>query len=294
MKVVKSMAINESYSMIDCKKIYNEVSLILKNALVENYINESFELMFKFLNVTKNDVLLSKPIVCDERYNMLIEMTKKRSKGYPLQYILGEWEFYGLPFIVGEGVLIPRSDTETLVNCVVEYAKKRENKNLKIVDLCSGSGCIAITLKNLLPECDIYAIEKSDKALYYLHKNVELNNKLINVLKDDVLNPKTDLSDFDVIVSNPPYLTKEDMDNLQLEVSYEPDMALYGEDDGLYFYRVIPKIWTNRLNKNGLLAFEIGQNQHDDVGKILLENGYNSICKKRDLCDIIRVVSGKL
>lgn len=288
------MTINKSYSMSDCKKIHSEVCSILKNALVENYINESFELMFKFLDITKNDVLLSKPFACDERYNTLIKMTKKRSKGYPLQYILGEWEFYGLPFIVGEGVLIPRSDTEILVNCVVEYAKNNRNKTLKIIDLCSGSGCIAITLKNLLPECDIYAIEKSDKALYYLHKNVELNNKSIKVLKDDVLNPKNDLSDFDVIVSNPPYLTKEDMENLQHEVSYEPDMALYGQEDGLYFYRTIPKIWTSRLNKNGLLAFEIGQNQHDDVEKILLQNGYNSICKKRDLCDIIRVVSGKL
>lgn len=284
---------NEILELSDCKTVYQEVCAILKQANIENYINESFELICHFLAITKNDILLSKPLVQDKKHNQLIEMAHKRAGGYPLQYIIGKWEFYGYPFYVGEGVLIPRSDTEVLVNSALEYAKEQNNRPLKIVDLCSGSGCIAITLKKMLPQCEVYAVEKSEQALSYLRKNTELNQVDIHIVQDDVLNPQTDLTDIDMIISNPPYLTKTDMENLQLEVSHEPEMALYGTEDGLFFYREITKQWTDRLKKGGFLSFEIGQNQHHAVTKILFQNGYNSICNKRDLCDIIRVACGK-
>lgn len=284
----------KALGLSDCKTTYQTVCTILKQAEIENYINEAFELIYHFLGITKNDILLSKPLVQDKKHDLLLAMTHKRAGGYPLQYIIGKWEFYGLPIYVGEGVLIPRSDTEVLVDSALEYAKEKNNQPLKIVDLCSGSGCIAIALKKMLPICDIYAIEKSEQALSFLRKNVELNQVDVHIIKDDVLNPQTNIADFDIIVSNPPYLTKTDMEQLQLEVSYEPEMALYGTEDGLHFYREITKIWTNKLKKGGFLSFEIGQNQHNDVTKILFQNGYNSICNKRDLCDIIRVVCGKV
>jgi release factor glutamine methyltransferase len=223
----------------------------------------------------------------------MTDMIKKRSSGYPLQYILGEWEFYGLPFIVGEGVLIPRPDTETLVDKVLEYAGKHEN--LKIADLCSGSGCIATAIEKNTVNSDVYAVEISDIAYKYLEKNIELNSSSVKPYKADVLRYETaeKFRDFDVIVSNPPYLTEDDMKHLQKEVSYEPEMALYGNSDGLEFYRRIPEIWYNSLKHGGMMAFEVGMGQAQDVAEILKENGFKDIKAVNDLSGIARAVYGR-
>lgn len=226
--------------------------------------------------------------------NKILSLVKKRSEGYPLQYLLGQWEFYGYPFKVNENVLIPRADTELIIENVLEICRKNNLTSPKIADLCSGSGCIAITLKKQIPSAEVYAMEISEKAVEIIHSNAVLNNVEINILNDDVLNPKTEnLPIFDIIVSNPPYLTQQEMDTLQKEVTFEPSLALFGGNDGLDFYRKITSIWKNFLRKDGWLIYESGDGQHEDIKNILGKNNFYNITLSRDLNNIIRNVTAQ-
>ena len=222
-------------------------------------------------------------------------MLEKRLSGYPLQYLLGEWEFFGLPFAVGDGVLIPRQDTETLAELARDFLLERPPEERNTLDLCAGSGCIGITLAKLCGAW-VRCVELSDSALGYLERNIALNGveNLVTAVKGDVAEEKTADGlggEFDLIVSNPPYLDEKDMRNLQAEVKYEPEMALYGGTDGLDIYRKMLGIWTKRLKPGGAFAVEIGINQEKDVMRIFGENGLNADCIK-DMCGIYRVVYG--
>lgn len=226
--------------------------------------------------------------------NKILSLVKKRSEGYPLQYLLGQWEFYGYPFKVNENVLIPRADTELIIENVLEICRKNNLTSPKIADLCSGSGCIAITLKKQIPSAEVYAMEISEKAVEIIHSNAVLNNAEINILNDDVLNPETEnLPIFDIIVSNPPYLTQQEMDTLQKEVTFEPSLALFGGADGLDFYRRMTSIWKNFLRKDGWLIYESGDGQHEDIKNILGKNNFYNITLSRDLNNIIRNVTAQ-
>lgn len=237
-------------------------------------------------------LLLEKPTASEEQKNTVNNLAYRRISGYPLQYLLGKSEFFGLPFYVGEGVLIPRQDTETLVETVL---KIKLPENPKILDLCSGSGCIAVSLALNIKNADVTAVEISDKAAEYIKKNAELNNTDLNIVKDDVLSEKTAeiFSGIDAIVCNPPYLTADDMKSLQKEVTFEPETALFGGKDGLDFYRNITKLWKDCLKSGGILAYEIGMGQEDAVMKILEENNFINIEMTEDLSGIIRVVRGE-
>lgn len=217
-------------------------------------------------------------------------MLSRRLSGEPLQYILGEWEFYGFPFKVGEGVLIPRQDTETLV----ELAEQNTGSGMLCADLCAGSGCIGISLARLTG-CKFHSYELSDKALGYLEENIALNKvqSLVTAINADVLSEETleAAPMYDVIVSNPPYLTAEEMTRLQKEVSFEPSMALIGGEDGLDFYRAILRLWIKRLKAGGLFAVEIGETQAEAVSKLFSENGITPQVLQ-DLCHNDRVVYG--
>lgn len=229
----------------------------------------------------------------------LEELLTKRLAGYPLQYLLGEWEFYGLPFFVGEGVLIPRADTETLVDTVLHELGGKSEPAPRIVDLCSGSGCIACALQHMLPKADITAaditaVELSDKALQYLRRNVSRNAPAVKIVQGDVCDAEFagHFGSLDCVVANPPYLTHDDMLALQAEVRHEPSLALYAGVDGLLLYRAIARLWVPRLRSGGLIAFEIGKGQENAVTEILHKNGIANICTNCDLCGIIRVVYG--
>lgn len=213
------------------------------------------------------------------------------AEGYPLQYLLGKWEFYGLPFVVGEGVLIPRQDTETLVEFVTEYFKGR--RGLRGVDLCAGSGCIGIALEKQLG-CDITLIEKHSKAFRYLTKNIALNKSKAKPMLADVLLMQTadEFHDLDFVVSNPPYLTGKDMKNLQKQVTFEPSEALYGGEDGLDFYSEITRLWEPSLRPGGMLCYEIGAGQEDDVSGAMIQLGFENVRFIKDMCGIFRVVYG--
>ena len=225
----------------------------------------------------------------------ILDMVKRRSMGYPLQYILGEWEFYGYKFKVNENVLIPRPETELLIENIINLCRKNNIISPEIVDLCSGSGCIAISLSKEITGSHISAVEISENAVEVIRKNAEMNDSDIEIFCADVLKKETSekFSGLDIIVSNPPYLTHDEMNTLQKEVTFEPKTALYGGTDGLDFYREMIPIWKNSLKNGGYILFEFGDNQHEEVGKILEKNNFKNITFSRDLQKIIRSVTAQ-
>ena len=224
------------------------------------------------LNLNPTQYLLNRSeevdSVCAEKFLSLVE---RRSNGEPLQYILGKWEFMGLPFYVGEGVLIPRPETEMLVEFALDFLK--DKKNPVVFDLCSGSGCIAISVAKHLPNAKVYAVEKSDLAFPYLKKNIWLNCVFnVSAVHGDIFD-STLLSDIkpDLILSNPPYIRSSEIASLQSEVRNEPSMALDGGEDGLIFYREIANGWLDRLGTGGAIAVECAEDQTEDIIRMFSE-----------------------
>lgn len=213
---------------------------------------------------------------------------ERRIRGEPLQYILGEWEFYGLPFKVGEGVLIPRQDTETLVETAARFLKERDKTARRTLDLCAGSGCIGIALAKTAG-ADVICVEKSPKAFGYLEENIAMNAVPVRAVLGDVFEKPEFGRDFDLIVSNPPYLTENDMRCLQREVEFEPKAALFGGKDGLDFYGKLLAVYPQILKNSGMFAVEIGVTQEEAVCGIFRENGLTPQVEK-DLCGVYRVV----
>ncbi len=275
--------------MVSLKEITDDVKNALKE-VTEDFSFEAREIVKSVFLVSNSDIIAGKEVEVSRALEIRLEsIISKRKERYPLQYILGSWDFYGREFFVGEGVLIPRADTEIVVEKSLEFLGNKTNP--KVLDLCSGSGCIAVTLK--LEKCDatVTAVEKSEKAFSYLTKNCDKLKACVNCILGDAFECNTD-DDFDLIVSNPPYLTKEDMENLQQEVKSEPHMALYGEEDGLFFYRELTRIYSDKLKKGGMLIYEIGDGQHSLVEEILLQNGFKDISQTKDYNGIIRCVAG--
>ena len=230
--------------------------------------------------------------VPDEEAFVFRQKVRRLSEGYPLQYLLGEWEFYGITLSVGPGVLIPQPDTETAVDLSLELLAPMENA--VAADLCAGSGAIAIALAKHRPQTKLYAVEKMPDALEYLYKNVEQNavQDRVAVFEGDVLGALP-LPALDLIVSNPPYLTQEEMKTIPPQVACEPREALFGGADGLDFYRAISKNAAALLRPGGWLVFEVGYRQAAQVRAILAADGYNAIATRQDLCGVERCVCGQ-
>lgn len=229
-----------------------------------------------------------------EQFDSFNKMIQDRLKGRPIAYIVNNREFMGLDFYVEEGVLIPRPDTEPLVEEVIELVKGKEN--LKIVDIGTGSGAITVSLAKYIKDCQVYSLDISDKALSIGLKNAisnEVEDK-INFIKSNIFSGIEDKGlELDVIVSNPPYIRRADIETLHTQVKdYEPYIALEGGEDGLNFYRDITRESVKYLKDKGILAFEVGHDQAEDVSEILKHNGYTNIYTKKDLQGIDRVVIG--
>lgn len=266
-----------------------------------------------------------------------LDAVKRRCAGEPLQYILGEWEFYGLPFAVGKGVLIPRPDTEILVDTALKEIKRRKaaagvtvnrckaaagtegcgTKKIRLLDLCSGSGAIAVAISKNDDDTEVTAVEKSDEAFSWLIRNVELNRASVRCVKgdifddslltaaaDDKLGRRRDLGSclcsesvdneqLDIILSNPPYIASSVIPTLQREVGFEPREALDGGSDGLVFYERIARFWAGRLSRGGMLAVEIGYDQSAAVTDIFYKAGLVDITCIKDYSGNPRVISGR-
>ncbi|CEN74538.1 N5-glutamine S-adenosyl-L-methionine-dependent methyltransferase [[Clostridium] sordellii] len=230
----------------------------------------------------------------NEELKCFNEMINDRLNGRPIAYIVKNREFMALDFYVEEGVLIPRPDTEPLVEEVIELSKGM--KDVTIVDIGTGSGAISVSLAKYIKNSYVYSLDISDKALSIGKKNA-VNNEVddkIEFIKSDVFTGIKDRNiKLDIIVSNPPYIKKEDIKTLHTQVKdYEPYIALEGGEDGLDFYRTITEESLKYLKSNGILAFEVGHDQANDVCTIMKNHGYKKIYTKKDLQGIDRVVIG--
>lgn len=272
---------------MNVKEAFEKIEKRFLEAGVDSPAFEVSVLMEDLLNLPRNpEITVSENLLEPAEEEKLFAAAEKRAGGYPLQYIIGNWEFFGRKFFVGEGVLIPRPETELLCETVLKYFSRTMPP--KIVDLCSGSGCIAITLAKELSVAEVIAVELYDGAFEYLKRNNAFHGNCAKTLQKDALEA---FGKFDCIVSNPPYITGDEMKELQTEVTFEPETALFGGTDGLDFYRAIAKNWFEHLNEGGLIAFEIGDTQGEEVRKILLENGYKNAAVIKDYEGRDRVVS---
>lgn len=286
------------------RELYELTVNMLSAAGIEDSAFDTGCLFEDILNAGKTDLVLRRDTeVPEPDADRLMLAAEKRCGGMPLQYILGEWEFFGRPFYVGEGVLIPRPDTEVLVERVLEHFKAAGSSSPEICDLCSGSGCIAVTLKKEMPNAVVHAVELSSEAMPYLTKNILRHGADVKILKGDVTDGRLlenfadpddvgELRKIDCIVSNPPYITDKEMTELSREVRREPEIALRGGADGLKFYRIISCLWREILKDGGLIAFEMGFEQAEAVRDILEKSGYESISVYKDYAGRDRVVTG--
>jgi len=217
----------------------------------------------------------------------------ERAGGRPLQYIIGKWPFMELELLVGEGVLIPREETELLVYTAAALLKNTGCP--KILDLCSGTGAVALGLASLLPQARITAAELYDEAFTYLNHNIgKTGMRNVTPIQMDILNPQRAESflELDCIVSNPPYVTTSELSSLQTEVQSEPQSALDGGADGLIFYRTIASLWLPRLKRGGVAAVEVGEGQAAEVAALFESAGLGQMDILTDFNSIERVVSG--
>ena len=215
--------------------------------------------------------------------------------GEPLAYILGEWDFYGLTFQVDKNVLIPRADTERLCELTIEQA--RDKVSPRTLDLCCGSGCIGIAAAHEVEDARVTAVDFSDGALRVTRENARrlgVQARFV-ALKADVLeDPPGGMGEYDILVSNPPYVTRQEMQELDRSVSeFEPHEALYGGPDGLDFYRAICAKWSGLLVPGGVALFECGWQQAADVAAIMEETHYTGVGITEDLSGVPRIVFGK-
>lgn len=277
--------------MMTVNELYRQGAEMLDYAFVENAFFDARWLIEKAAGIDSKQFALKKDKKVSSKQEVeFLSLIRRRIAGEPLQYILGEWEFYGNPFCVGEGVLIPRPETELLV----DFAKEKlQGKSAPVVfDLCSGSGCIAISVAKLFPKAKVYAVEKSHEACVYLKKNIKLNKaknvELINgdISNADILKGITP----DLILSNPPYIKTDEMPTLQKEVQHEPSMALDGGIDGLDFYNILASQWMGKMPLGTVMAVECGEGQAEDISQML----FLSKCEVdiiNDLSGIPRVVT---
>lgn len=227
--------------------------------------------------------------ISEEEFREYEIAVKKRAEHIPLQYIIGETEFMGLKFKVNSSVLVPRQDTETLV----EEALKVVSPGMKVLDMCTGSGCIIVSILHNVSKVEGYAVDISKQALNVAKENAKLNEVSVLFERSDLFDNVT--GTFDVIVSNPPYIPTEEIEKLMPEVkAFEPMEALDGKEDGLYFYRRIVEKCGDYLNPGGHILLEIGYDQGEAVSALLKASGFAMVKVIKDLSGNDRVVTGVL
>ena len=223
------------------------------------------------------------------------ELTARRLGGEPVAYITGSWEFYGLPMAVTPDVLIPRMDTEVVVDTAKTILTGRK-MDARILDLCCGSGCIACAIGHELPATKLVCIDISATALEVCRKNLarnRLTGRAICLQADATSSPPMSIGSFDLIVANPPYIATGEIMTLDASVrDYEPIWALDGGEDGLKFYKSIIKYWKHLLPPGGMLLFEVGEGQAEPVSEMMMNAGFRSVASKRDTGGVDRVVLG--
>lgn len=280
-------------------KKYADLYLEARRALTTQEDAQTASLMARNLialysGQTQEYILSNREMYAGEETCEKVDKAVKRLlKGEPLAYVLGEWEFYGLPLYVNENVLIPRDDTVAVATLAINQAIFLPGAP-RILDLCTGSGCIGLAVASRIKDARVTLADISKDALAVAKKNIARNKMTgrVSCVQADALRPvPAFLGKFDMIISNPPYITGEDMPTLEDSVKlYEPHLALFGGEDGLDFYRSIAENFTSALKPGGFLCLEFGDDQGDDVCRILEENGYTILERSRDYNDRERAV----
>lgn len=283
-------------------KTYNDIYLQARNTLRSAGI-DGFNLEAKLLLARASDKTLPQLLrdmnlyTTDKVEKAVLDYTTRRLNGEPVAYITGLWEFYGLPIAVTPDVLIPRMDTEILVDAAksILFGHKMD---ARILDLCCGSGCISCAVGHELPATKLVAVDISASALEICRKNIaanRLNSRVICMQADATASPPLGIGKFDMIISNPPYIASGEIAGLDRSVrDYEPIWALDGGADGLRFYKGIIKYWKSLLNEGGWLLFEVGEGQADAVEEMLQSAGFDHTERRVDSIGVDRVVIGRI
>jgi release factor glutamine methyltransferase len=266
----------------------------LERSGIEDTARDAELIISYCLDIDRVTLYRDNPLITEDIISKADEFLKRRTKREPLQYILGYTEFYGLKIKVGPGVLIPRPETELLVEEAIKLFTVHRSL-FTVLDLCTGSGCLALALAKEFPEAKVYGTDTSEVAIRYAKENVELNNiNNVTFLKGDLFEPLKNLV-FDLIVSNPPYIKKDDIKKLQSEIKdWEPIEALDGGEDGLDYYRSIIPPARGYLKEDGHLILELGAGQSDAVRKMAEDKGFKNISSVKDYAGIERIFIAKL
>ena len=270
--------------------LYLDARAKLKKAGVEAAQLEAREIVCYAADKSREQLYRDMPLYASAQLEKRVEeLVQRRLAGEPVAYIIGEWEFYGLPLDISRDVLIPRSDTELLAERGLARAQE-PGEGARVLDLCAGTGCLGIGIRHFVPSASVTCVEKSPQALQYLQANVHGTG--VQAKAADVLQYWRELmpQSVQLIISNPPYLTGAEMQALMPETAHEPAMALDGGTDGLDFYRAIATHYRDIVCPGGWLVFEIGCAQRADVMEICRQNGWQQVQARKDYGGNDRVV----
>ena len=277
--------------------LYLDARAKLKKAGVEAAQLEAREIVCYAADKSREQLYRDMPLYASAQLEKRVEeLVQRRLAGEPVAYIIGEWEFYGLPLDISESVLIPRPDTETLAEAAIDWLAQQDGP--RVLDLCAGSGCLGLAIASQVKDARVVLGELSDGALRICRQNIRRNGLTgrVTAMQLDALHPPLQrLGEFDCIVSNPPYIPTGDLPGLDPSVrDYEPHMALDGGADGLDFYRAILRHWPAVLHPGSRLYFEVGIGQADDVLRLMRSVGFGDLEILPDQAGIPRVVLGAL
>lgn len=282
--------------MKNSKTLFNDfVKQITLNESAEEISSIVYLVFENIFGLTRTDIFSGKMINASQSdEDKLLKIADRINREEPIQYILAEADFFGRKFLVNDSVLIPRPETEELVRLIIDHSKKK--KNLKILDIGTGSGCIPVTLALEIPGSEVYATDVSKEALTVAEQNANRNSARVKFIYSDILKEQIPVEGLDIIVSNPPYIAKSEMQEMRQNViDFEPHLALFvPNDDPLLFYREIISKSRSALNREGMLAFEINERFGKDVADLFLTSGFTEVQIIKDLSNKERIVKGIL
>ena len=282
---------------ITYNNLYMDVRQQLRQAGIEGATLEARELVCFAAGKTRQELMRDSRLYVPQAVEQqVLALVERHLAGEPVAYLIGEWEFYGLPLDISEHVLIPRADTEVLAQQAIEFVQRLEE--CRVLDLCAGSGCVGLAIASQAPEARVVLGELSEGALRICRQNIRrngLSGQVVPLPMNVMAGPPAHVGEFDCIVSNPPYIPRADIAGLDVSVKdYEPLMALDGGEDGLDFYRAICENWREVMHVGTRLYFEVGIGQADDVLRIMRAVGFGDIQVVEDTAGIPRVVFGTL